>query len=300
VLPCISFQFSEAIVSQGSSHFSTLAAALVWARTGCVAAQERILFLDWDGMIEGRTPTAYLHGRSFSVMFCCSCCCCFVLDNSFAQHPLSSNWISSTGTNLKSSQYKLSPTEPGVRRWKIHTGRFISGLPQVIQGSAEISLDYDPWDASHRIHMRKGIPHIDNDVFAREAGTWLGRPFEPVWPGSCRASQTAADDPYVYVSNQINAGAEHFSESHFAHASFCFSHAAAIASKHQQRDARFVELYQVARDNFAHVNAVGRSYGALAVTVRRVQYMPPVVANLDNYWAANQQMERQRQKQKDL
>ncbi len=37
---------SDALIAQGSSYFSTLAAVLIWARTGCDGAPDRVVYLD--------------------------------------------------------------------------------------------------------------------------------------------------------------------------------------------------------------------------------------------------------------
>lgn len=47
----------------GSSHFSTLAAMLVWAKHGGEDYANKVHFLDAEDIVTGKIPTALLHGE---------------------------------------------------------------------------------------------------------------------------------------------------------------------------------------------------------------------------------------------
>eukprot|EP01042_Synura_sphagnicola_P027058 gene27058-34951_t len=104
----------DALIAQGSSHFSTLAALLIWARTlGYDTFQPtsftpltsspstpeyllRVHFLDQDGIRAGFTPTGFLHGM---------------------------NLLNGTvGVDTRS-------VDSGIRRWQVHTAGFQTALP---------------------------------------------------------------------------------------------------------------------------------------------------------------------------
>jgi hypothetical protein len=193
---------NDALIAQGSSHFSTLAALLIWARTGCVDVINTVIFLDELEINEGLIPSAMLHGQ-----------------------------------NLLNSTYGLrnhpNKTEAAILRWNQHQNLFISGLRNT---SIDMTIynnnnnnnntngkkkkmtmeTIDPWDESSRIHIRSNLPYISPQIFYRETQNWLGlnELYQPVWNGMCPGKFSKGQNATKYVVDVSNLGVEHYEMNH--------------------------------------------------------------------------------------
>lgn len=201
------------IIAQGTSHFSTISILLLWARIGCDDIDDTTLLLDYDTMVEGRTPTAYLHG-----------------------------------TNIQNETFHIT-SSPGSLRWRIYTNRFIGGLPFYPLGGSNISLEYNPWDVEYRIRIVNGLPRLPREMFYRESNSWgryetymdsiteeeiqilsenTPKFYNPPWPGSCPSDNIEEfpidnyQSPYNYIVWLVNLGSDHNSEWHYDQASRCW------------------------------------------------------------------------------
>ena len=183
---------AELLVTQQSSHFSTMAALLIWARTGAAQPAAALRYLDASLIAAGVVSTSLLHG-------------------------------SLNGTSA------LAPSR-AHERWVGHTRRFLEGLPLSpssvrvapagsLSGGARAPPDvYLP---SVRLAMAEGIPLFPGDLFYREARRWGGAGGQ-VWPGECPLEPLEPLDPLEGAARQrtpealrelisvnINHGADH-------------------------------------------------------------------------------------------
>ena len=191
----------QAIIAQGSSHYSTLAALLQVAAHGTRHIEQRIDYLDQKTINSGITPTAYLHGMNML-----------------------------NGTNAIDGTKLTS----GSQRWIVHTNHFISGLPE--KDFPRIKLTFNPWSVDYRIHIENGLPHINDQLFYLEARTWLGfsPKYKPTLPGHCPGMIKDSQNPVQYIAEVINLGVEHLQFSHNAQAMQCWSDALHAISKYPQ------------------------------------------------------------------
>jgi hypothetical protein len=192
-----------ALIGQGSSHYSTLAALLIVAGHGTKNLDNRLDYLDKRGIASGVTPTAYLHGMNLL-----------------------------NGTNAMDS----AAVKSGAQRWTVHSNHFVSGLPADKAGSFghKVRLTFDPWSPDNRIHIKDGLPHINDQLFYLEARTWLGSfgKYKPSLPGHCPGPMSTKEaNPLVYIAENINLGVEHLQLSHNSQAMQCWSDAMAALAK---------------------------------------------------------------------
>jgi hypothetical protein len=143
----------DVLVAQGSSHFSTLTSLLVWARTGCFRADERVLFLDQDAIDTGVVPTSFLEAM-----------------------------------NMLNSTYGLDPAlveDAGIQRWMLQTNMFFSGLVDASSGARSVPADVDngtdeveyagddritgvqPWLRRNIFMMDSLLPRLNDEYFYR-------------------------------------------------------------------------------------------------------------------------------------
>lgn len=216
----------DGLIAQGSSHFSTLASLLIWARTGALHAGPKgsVVFLDEDKIAKGFVPTAFLHGM-----------------------------------NLLNGTHSLdeSSSAQGVQRWVVHTNYFLSGVHS--HQSNNVKLTYNPWAADNRMAlMPGGMPQLPSKIFYNEAKTWLGnagKKYKPVWPGMCPGAfgnlHTAGWSALDYLTTVINLGVEHLSHSHEGQALQCWADALVVLDEHPNVDIpqRVQEYRSVATEN---------------------------------------------------
>jgi hypothetical protein len=215
---------SDVIVAQGSSHFSTSAVMLMWARTGARNLDLTAQFLDIDSMISGDSASAFLQG-----------------------------------TNLWNSSY----VGPGEERWRIHTYRFISGLPMTdITGTISVPLSYDPWSPEMRMRMVHYLPQLPEAVFYRESKQWLGHSSDPVFPGRCIQEVNHFDEALITIL--VNIGADHFQYMHANEAQRCWTASLAAASKFKGRSSMMDVIMEISAGNLAAILQEAREYAYLA------------------------------------
>lgn len=190
---------TDHLVSQGSSHFSTLAAMLIWARTGGVAAPSRCTYLDEGLIAEGIVQTSYLHG-------------------------------SLNGTA------HIAPGR-GHERWASHSRRFFEGLTvpersQSTDGALRASSTFSIDGPEMRLALVDGLPLFPGDTFYREARRWLGGHEgegreAPIWAGECPLQRLPRQRAHDYIIELINHGADH-SDLHPSQAAKCWSEAGRV------------------------------------------------------------------------
>eukprot|EP01039_Chlorochromonas_danica_P005298 gene5299-5833_t len=212
----------DALVAQGSSHFSTLASLLIWARTGAFHLDKNILFLDQRKIEQGIIPTAFLHGM-----------------------------------NLLNGTHSLDESigQSGKQRWAIHSNYFLSGLPNKMTNTIRVS--YNPWSDDNRIHLVNSLPHLPDKVFYTEVQHWLGGKYKPVWPGMCPGPHDGQHvlkwTPLEYITVLINEGVDHLSQSHEGQALQCWKDALQALDAFPNLDTpeRMVEYRSIANENTA-------------------------------------------------
>ncbi len=194
----------DALVTQGSSHFSTLASLLIWARTGAKHIDKNVLFLDQRRIELGFIPTAFLHGMNL----------------------------------LNGTQSVDESKSTGAQRWAAHTQYFISGLPN--KQINKVNINYNPWSDESRMKLVRGLPHLPEKVFSTEAKLWIGRKYKPVWPGNCPGEygnpHSAGLTPLQYITSVINEGVEHLGMSHEGQALQCWSDALHVLEAYPKAD----------------------------------------------------------------
>lgn len=182
----------DAFVSQGSSHFSTLAALLTFAHTAAVDNPDRVAFVDQKAIEQGFTPSAYLHGM---------------------------NLLNGTHGVQKGD------VKAAMQRWVIHTNSFLSGTnSKLVQHS--LKLDFDPFGPQMQMTLLRGFPHLPEKSFYLEAKTWLGQTrYKPVLPGHCPGKIKQGEDVNKYAGVVINLGVDHLEKSHSGQAIQCWKDA---------------------------------------------------------------------------
>eukprot|EP01038_Epipyxis_sp_PR26KG_P007219 gene7219-9850_t len=208
----------DSIIAQGSSHFSTLATMLIWAKSGAKNAMANSIFLDYDSIVIGDTPTAFLHGM---------------------------NLLNGTHGIDK----KLLP-EGGDARWRVHTNSFYTGMK--VNGVTS-SPDMDPWNKNNQFRIVNGLPHVSEKLFFTEVRFWLGwNEYRPIWPGMCPGKMKKSEDPATYVVNVINLGVEHLDQSHSGQALQCWSDALNVMNgNHNIEKSVFDNALDVVKGNMA-------------------------------------------------
>ncbi len=226
----------DTLVAQGSSHFSTLAALLVWARTGSRSMLSTVDFLDTKTIDQGFTPTAFLHGMNLL-----------------------------NGTNGIDN----SDVSNGIQRWIVHTNAFISGLPNKPEAN-QVKLSFDPWSSDARIRLVNGLPHMLDQLFYLEAKHWLGMgKYKPSLPGQCPGKMQKGENPVSYVANIINLGVDHLQASHYGQAMICWREAMRVLREQRELfdSKQYDEFYAVARDNSATMRVM--RYAEMVVNENR-------------------------------
>lgn len=182
----------DSLLGSGSSHFSTLAGILVWARTGTVDWQTNVHFLDALDIEKGKIPTALLHGM-----------------------------------NLLNGTHGSKDKDAGEKRWTLHTTSFITGIKRVFQETADLQYDFNPWAPENIMRMVNGLPHLPEKVFYTEAKSWIATgKYKPHFPGNCPGKYKKHEDIGVYAATVINLGVEHLDMSHPGQALLCWADAA--------------------------------------------------------------------------
>lgn len=176
----------DALVAQGTSNFSTLAAMLIIARTGVPNPASLLLFLDQALVDSGVMPTAYLH---------------------FAH----------------STEVEENASEDGSHRWLVHMNDFVSGVPHMMSKKFEKRLGFNPWHPKLRVKMVNGLPQLPMEVFDVEQSVWLGLGgVKPTWPGQCSSRRKRDDDPLNYITTCMKNGLEHIKLAHPEAALHCW------------------------------------------------------------------------------
>lgn len=222
----------DVMIAQGSSHFSTLASLLLWARTGAKGMIDTVEFLDAKTIQQGFTPTAYLHGMNLL-----------------------------NGTNGIDNKNVTN----GAQRWAIHTNSFISGLPTNIEVNS-VRLNFDPWAPDARIKLVQGLPHVLDQLFYIEAKTWLGMArYKPTLPGHCPGKIKKGENPVSYAATVINLGVDHLGLSHYGQALQCWKDATQVINEQLDMfDPKQAEdMLSVAKDNAATLRVM--RYAEMAV-----------------------------------
>jgi hypothetical protein len=209
----------DALIGQGSSHFSTLAAMLVWAKSGAEEVSSTVHFLDADDIETGKIPTALLHGM-----------------------------------NLLNGTHGSKDKDAGEKRWNLHTVSFITGMKASMQGN--VQSDFNPWAPENMMRMLNGLPHLPEKVFYTEAKSWIATgKYKPHWPGSCPGKIRKNEDITQYAANTINLGVEHLDASHTGQALQCWADAAEAIQpyigKKNTDQKMLVDALSVAKENAA-------------------------------------------------
>lgn len=215
----------ERLVAQGSSHFSTLAALLIWARTGVRQIENVNVYLDAPSIAAGFTPTAYLHGM-----------------------------------NLLNGTHGVDTTNPaaGRQRWQMHTFSFISGLKTDLIDNTQLYPDGAFLAPQNWMQLVEGLPRLPEKIFYWEARSWLGRgkrgqqhTYEPSWPGHCPADMPRGHDPTMFAGAVVNLGVDHLGASHTGQALQCWQVAlqALETIPKKKWDKKIQNIAEVAREN---------------------------------------------------
>jgi hypothetical protein len=184
----------DAVISQGSSHFSTMAVTLVWARFG-TRFHDRYYYLDHADISSGLTPNAFIDGSSFNLwpgttfvfagpsklvfvfQYFCLCCC----------HPTP----------------RVIP-EVAPWRWYYHTYRFVSGLrgehSEINDALPAILIE----DAGSAIRFENGVGYMPETVFYQEAARWVA-PHSTTWPTECPMLSDVPDHVFSAIPDRAHA-----------------------------------------------------------------------------------------------
>jgi hypothetical protein len=211
---------SDAIICQGSSHFSTLAIMLMWARTGVHNVERSVKYLDYDSMVSGDSPCAFLQG-----------------------------------TNLWNASY----VGPGIDRWRIHTHRFISGLPSIeVRSDKQRDIGVNYWSDEMLMRIENQVPQLPDELFYKEARQWLGDSNRNMrFPGQCvEARALVRSYDLDLILSTTNLGAEHYQATHLVEAVRCWGIAHVAALRFMHRNASV--LGNVAQVTMGNIRAVSR------------------------------------------
>ena len=214
----------ELLVTQGTSHFSTMALALLWARTRAAGAPRRAVLLDAAALASGALQNSWLHGSL----------------NGTAALPPGAGW----------------------QRWASHSRRFFEGLHSPLHapgfdpaapgatllGTAD-GLPLFPGGAFYREAARW------------LGGAAPGAPPAPVWPGECPLPRAPGESAYAHAVSLVNFGADH-SDPHPGQAARCWEAALVLLRRELRRPgagagsrAQLVELEDVLTGNLAALRA---------------------------------------------
>lgn len=208
----------QCLVAQGSSHYSTLAALLIWAGTAGRDKNKNVHFLDERKIDAGYIPTAFLHGM-----------------------------------NLLNGTQSLDDTSiQADERWTIHTKYFVSTLER--SQIQVVKLSYSLYSPSNRMRLVDSLPQLPDKIFYNEASTWVQKKFKPVWPGQC-VPHTHPSVSHIsvlnYISLVINEGVEQLGMSHEGQALFCWQFAvdAMDANPNADKPENMKEYRSIALEN---------------------------------------------------
>ena len=152
------------LVGTMSSHFTTQAAMLIWARTGAMDISN-VHFLDWELIQGGRIE------------------CTFLL------RPLNR-------TNA------IDPSR-AHERWIHHTRLLVEGLSHVNSTSGRAVQQLVAENEDWRVRLEDMLPTVPNEVVVKETSRWMGRfVADRLWPGECVS--TAEADRSAYVEEVVN------------------------------------------------------------------------------------------------
>jgi hypothetical protein len=186
------------LVTQASSHFSTMAVLLLWARSAARDPASAYVYLDDAPVSEGTLQCSLLHGAL-------------------------------NGT-------AAVPPGRGGERWLSHTRRFVEGLHDAATADSGSGAAFDVASPSLRLGLVDGLPLFPGDTFYREAARWTGAAPPPshVWPGECPLAPPAtggtpltATQLREHVAALVNTGADH-SDLHPGQAVRCWRAAEAL------------------------------------------------------------------------
>jgi hypothetical protein len=181
--------YTDKIITQVSSHFSTIGVMLLWARMGANDPKSA-MFVDELPMVTGETHTSMLHGAL-------------------------------NGTN------KID-ADNGFKRWKVHTLRFVEGLEEEsILNYAEKKIRTMPksYDNSFDLKIDENIPFMHKDLFYTEVQRWLGNPNDiPIWNIECPLKQLRNDNYIEHIMANINFGSDHLTSGHINQAIRCWKY----------------------------------------------------------------------------
>lgn len=151
---------ADALVTQASSHFSTMAALLVWARTGGAGAPASVAFVDAAAVEDGVVQCAYLHGAL--------------------------------------NRTAHVPPGRGGERWESHKRRFMEAL--ALDGAdpaPHLRHSAAVFGVGGPFRLSAGLPAMPPAVLDNEVRRWLGRPVGEVprvpWTGECPLPWPGAD-----------------------------------------------------------------------------------------------------------
>lgn len=181
--------YSDKIITQGSSHFSTIGVMLSWARMGANDPTS-VIFVDYLSMASGETHTSMLHG-------------------------------SLNGTN------KID-ADKGYKRWKSHTYRFIEGLVEesvLHYGNEKYKVMPKGIDNSYDLKIEENIPFLHKFLFYTEVKRWLGNPNDvPIWNLECPLKLLHSNNYIEHIMDNINYGSDHLNAGHINQAIRCWKY----------------------------------------------------------------------------
>lgn len=230
--------FTDHLICQMSSHFSTLASLLIWARTGATDPHI-IAFLDLKAATKGDTECSFLHGQT-------------------------------NGTTALGH-------DQGFERWISHTRRFLegfsnlNGLTNTQHTIAEnIDLRVDLKD-----HLPCYPDDVFDKESKRWSGGRLekGYPVQ-IWSGECPLHNKDHNDVSIYIANLINWGAEQ-SNVHPNQAMLCWKEASLLLYKCEVKktckinESKFKDYNEVLRENIKALQ--GREMFPFSLGIKIVQ-----------------------------
>lgn len=165
------------IVTQGTSHFSSLAILVSWARTG--ADPSSVFFIDGELIESGLMQGSFLHG-------------------------------SLNGTS------SIDPKR-AFERWVGYTHRFIEGIQyDNLEHYKESGNGIYPLlplgrDSIYRFRVEELLPLVPHNVWEAERPRMMGlvRANSTVWSGECPLAQIPDQALDQYIVDLINHGADH-------------------------------------------------------------------------------------------
>lgn len=193
------------IVTQGSSHFSTFAVILAWARfaeedPSGWSPKGVAHLMDEKELATGEVQTAFIHGAY--------------------------------------NQSVKMDAKNGVSRWSYRTLRFVSGLFEVEgdkdkTGTGHVVPGFYPSHPDYRLRQVNLIPYLPDATFYLEAARWTQSTLPPlIWPGECPLAQKQGQSDQMHLGELINLGADH-SNLHHGQSMLCWLEARRIINRNR-------------------------------------------------------------------